>query len=346
MRSIRIKASKNYEVLIGSGMLNNCGELIRKVSKARKAVLVCGDIVEGLYADKVQSSLVSAGFEVFRFVYPHGEQSKNLQTFERLMCFMAENRFDRSDIAVALGGGVTGDLTGFAASAYMRGIDFIQIPTTLLAMVDSSVGGKTAVDLPQGKNLVGAFHQPSLVICDTDSLATLPSEVFSEGCAEIIKYAVLCKPDILTLLENPNDNIEQIIADSISIKQKLVEEDEFDKGSRQLLNLGHTIAHAIEKYTDFELPHGNAVAIGLAVICSVALDEKQSNKVISALQKCGLKTDCEYPFDILCQLMLSDKKCSGDEITLVVPKQIGECELKTIKSSELKGFLKCNECCN
>lgn len=340
MQSIRIKASKCYDVLIDKGIINNCGELIRSITKAKRIVLVCGDIVEKLYADKVQSGLEGAGFEVFRFVYPHGEQSKTLQTFASLMSFMAENHLDRSDIAVALGGGVTGDLTGFAAASYMRGIDFVQIPTTLLAMVDSSVGGKTAVDLPEGKNLVGAFHQPSLVICDADTLSTLPEEVFSEGCAEVIKYAVLCKPDILTLLDNPMENIEQIIADSIKIKQKLVEEDEFDKGSRQLLNLGHTIAHAIEKYTHFEVPHGNAVAIGLAAVCRLALDEKQSGAVIEALKKCGLPTECEYPSEILCQLMLSDKKCSGDEITLVVPKCIGECELKTIKSSELKSYLK------
>lgn len=335
MTQIRINASTEYDVLIGSGLLAGCGRLIRGVSGGLRAVLVCGDTVEALYADTVQKSLEAEGFSVCRFVYPHGEASKSLESFARLLGFMAENHLDRSDIAVALGGGVTGDLTGFAAASYMRGIDFIQIPTTLLAMVDSSVGGKTAVNLPQGKNLAGAFHQPRLVICDTATLSTLPQDIFADGCAEVIKYAVLSRPEILGLLEAPMDNIEKIVSACIEVKRDIVAQDEFDRGTRQLLNLGHTLAHAIEKHSGFEIPHGRAVAVGLAVMCRAFADADCTQAVRKALISAGLPVKCEYPLDELCKLMLSDKKCHGVDITLVIPKRLGCCELENAPAYKL-----------
>lgn len=339
MTRIHIQASSEYDVIIGHGLLEGCGERIRAISRAGRAVIVCGDIVDGLYADTVQSSLESSGFNVFKFVYPHGEGSKNIGTLSRLLSFMAQKHIDRSDIVVALGGGVTGDLAGFAAASYMRGIDFVQIPTTLLAMVDSSVGGKTAVDLPEGKNLVGAFHQPRLVICDADTLATLPKDVFSDGCAEVIKYAVLSRPDILELLESRESSMEALIAACIGVKRDIVAQDEFDRGARQLLNLGHTVAHAVEKHSGFAVAHGRAVAIGLAVMCRAFADSNCTQAVLKALESLELPVSCEYPLEELCKLMFGDKKCHGVNITLVVPHALGSCELRDVKADELFSVL-------
>lgn len=339
MTRVHVSASTEYDVLIGHGLLPDCGEMIRSVSRAKRAVLVCGDIVDRLYADNVRLSLENSGFEVFKFVYPHGESSKDLATFSRLLSFMAQNHIDRSDIAIALGGGVTGDLTGFAAASYMRGIDFVQIPTTVLAMVDSSVGGKTAVDLPEGKNLVGAFHQPRLVICDTDTLTTLPQAVFSDGCAEIIKYAVLNGAYILELLENRSSSMEELIHACVSVKRDIVAQDEFDRGARQLLNLGHTVAHAVEKYSDFTVSHGRAVAIGLAVMCRAFADPSCTQAVLKALESLGLPISCEYPLAELCKLMLGDKKRHGVYITLVIPQAFGSCELRDVPAEDLLAVL-------
>ena len=191
MITVPVKASKEYNIHIGTGLMERAGEYLRTVTKGDSIMLVCGDIVSELYAQPVTEALEAAGYRVARFVYPHGEQSKTPETYLALLNALAENGITRSDTVVALGGGVTGDLAGFAAATYQRGIPYVQMPTTLLAMVDSSVGGKTAIDLPAGKNLAGAFYQPSMVLCDLDTLSTLPGDVFADGCAEVIKYGVI-----------------------------------------------------------------------------------------------------------------------------------------------------------
>jgi len=333
MTEIRVHASSEYSVLIGRGLLERCGEYIRNISGAEKVMLVCGDTVEALYAERAEASLSSAGFEVSRFVYPHGEQQKSLAVLGSLLNAMAEHGMSRSDLAVALGGGVTGDICGFASACYMRGIDYVQIPTTLLAMVDSSVGGKTAVDLDSGKNLAGAFHQPRLVLCDTETLDTLPDAIFAEGCAEAVKCAVLRDTELLSLLSSPRENAQEIIRRCVTLKRDLVEADEHDRGERRLLNLGHTLAHAIEKYTCYTVSHGEAVAMGLSVMT------KGAAAVVEALSSLGLPTECKYDKEELCKLMLADKKRSGDTLTLAVPHSLGCCELKEIKVSELKSFI-------
>ena len=338
MTKLRIEAQRGYDVLIGAGISDGLCELIKPLG-GQRIVLVCGDTVAGLYGEKVRKNLENAGFSVHTFVYPHGESSKNMQTLTQLLSFMAQSGLDRHDLAVALGGGVTGDLTGFAAACYMRGIAYVQVPTTLLAMVDSSVGGKTAVDLPEGKNLAGAFWQPSLVICDTDMLKTLPREIFTDGCAEVVKYAVLRRPELLN-----DSDVEALIAGCIEIKADFVRSDEHDLGLRRLLNLGHTVGHAVETRSGFAMSHGRAVAIGLSVICRAAeahgdCEKGTAKAVTDALSALGLPTACPYPASELCKLISADKKAHGDDITIAIPRRLGECELKSLPMDELYAYL-------
>lgn len=343
--TVRVEASKSYDVIVRRGILKESGEYVRSVSKAQTAVLVCGDIVEKLYADTVAASLENAGFRVLRFVLPHGEHSKNAVELFRLLEFMAENAVTRSDIIVALGGGVTGDLSGFAAAVFLRGIDYVQIPTTLLSAVDSSVGGKTAVDLAAGKNLAGAFKQPSIVLCDPDTLSTLPPEEFASGMGEVIKYGLLCDKELFELLENADSNadIEKIIARCVAIKRDVVAADEFDTGARQTLNLGHTLAHAIEKCSSFTVKHGHAVAIGIVRICRCAhkaglAEEDFSARVAAVCEKYSLPTATSYDNAEMCREILKDKKRSGGSITLVVPRSIGDTILYKLPVEKLEEF--------
>ena len=229
MKTVTVSASRRYDILIERGLLRRAGELVRGVTNAGTVMLVSDDSVWPLYGEAVQKSLVDAGFSVCRFVFPHGESSKCAKTYLALLDALCENQLTRADAVVALGGGVVGDLTGFAASTYLRGIGFIQIPTTLLAAVDSSVGGKTAIDLPAGKNLAGTFYQPCLVLCDPDCLDSLPDEIFRDGCAEVIKYAVLGNAPFFDELKNtpPRTHLEHIIEtlrEECTVRDNLQEE--------------------------------------------------------------------------------------------------------------------------
>lgn len=344
MLTLPINTQKSYKVFIGRGLIDNCGEKVREVCKGSRAVIVCGENVAALYADTVQNSLHGAGFEVFRFTYSGGESAKCGDSFLALLNFMAECELCRSDIVIALGGGVTGDLAGFAAACFLRGIAYVMMPTTLLAMIDSCVGGKCAIDLDRGKNLAGAFYAPALVLCDPDALYTLPEREIKCGAAEAVKYAMLCEPDILPLLGDVNANAEEIIYRCLGIKKRFVEADEFDTGERKFLNLGHTVGHAVEKCSGFRLSHGEAVAIGLAVITKAAekggdCEEGTYDKLEATLSGLGLSIECPYGAEELCKLVLSDKKRSTVDITLVVPKRFGECELKTVRLDKLRDYL-------
>ena len=272
MTIVEVNASKQYRVEIGSGLLPGLGPKAAALGKAKKVCIVSDSNVWPLYGAAADASLHAAGLETCAFVFPAGEASKNGETFLELLNFLAENRLTRSDLLVALGGGVVGDLTGFAAACYQRGIRFIQVPTTLLAAVDSSVGGKTAIDLAAGKNLAGAFWQPSLVLCDTDCLDTLPEEIFREGCAEIIKTAILFDESLFMELVRTGLRFdrEKVIAACVRHKRDIVAADEFDRGQRNLLILGHTFGHAVELLSDFTLSHGRAVAIGTAIAARAA----------------------------------------------------------------------------
>lgn len=253
----------------------------------------------------------------------------------------------RSDVVVALGGGVVGDMVGFAAACYQRGVRLVQIPTTLLAAVDSSVGGKTAVDLPAGKNLIGAFWQPSLVICDTDTLQTLPDAVRRDGCAEIIKYGVLDGAALFSRLENslPDEIPEDILARCVEIKRDIVAADEFDTGARHLLNLGHTAAHAAELLSDYSLSHGSAVAMGL---CSMAracaarglCSEEDAARIEALIKKCGLPTELPYTAEALANAALSDKKRAGSTLPIITVEGLGRCTVRKIAASDYAGWLR------
>ena len=268
MRSIHIKASREYDLLVERGLLDRAGELLREVSAPGMAAIVSDDTVYALYGERTVKALEKAGYRVHSFVFPAGEGSKNLSTYADVLHFLGEHRFSRSDVVVALGGGVVGDLAGFAAATYQRGMGFAQIPTTLLAAVDSSVGGKTAVDLPTGKNQAGSFYQPCIVICDPNTLETLPEEQYRCGCAEIIKYSMLGNAAFFEeLCKTPvREQYEHVIEVCVQMKRDIVGADEYDLGRRRTLNLGHTFGHAVEQCSDFSLLHGEAVAIGMATV--------------------------------------------------------------------------------
>lgn len=346
MERITVTASRTYEILIGSGLLKDAGKYISEVHKPCTACVVAGSNVAPLYADTVLASLKEKGFNTLLFTFPAGEQSKCMSTYEKLLNFLAENRLTRSDILVALGGGVTGDLTGFTAATFLRGIEYIQIPTTLLASVDSSVGGKTAIDLTTGKNLVGAFWQPSLVLCDPDTLSTLPEEIFRAGCAEVIKYGILGNKEFFDELENlhASKQIEHVISVCVKMKRDIVSEDEFDNGARKLLNLGHSFGHAVEARSNFSISHGFSVAIGTAAIAKAAVSkgicsQEDCDRIISVLREYNLPVECPYKAEELLGIALSDKKVSGSSISLIVPESIGKCLIIKVPSTELLSWL-------
>lgn len=332
IRKVHVKTSAQYDVNIGSGILSKCGEIIGGVKKPCRVAIITDSNVEKLYLQKVRQSLEKEGFECISFSFSAGEKSKCAKTFIEILEFLATNKITRSDLAVALGGGVVGDITGFCASCYLRGIDFVQIPTTLLAAVDSSVGGKTAIDLDAGKNLAGAFYQPISVVCDTDTFKTLPERQVSCGYAEVIKYAVLFDEKFFTSLLKGESEIEETVEKCVIFKRNIVSDDEFDRGERQLLNLGHTSAHGIEKASGYTVTHGEAVAIGMVIAEKIARNvgvckEDFSEKLLKILEKYNLPTRCEYSAKEIFEASLSDKKRNGKKIKLVLPERVGKCVL-------------------
>lgn len=343
MRSVTVKTSATYEVLIGSGLLQKAGEAVKKVISPCKAAIVTDSTVVHLYEETVRKSLTEAGFSVCTFVFPAGEASKNIHTLSHLLEFLAKEEMTRTDMIVALGGGVTGDLAGFGAAVYLRGIPFVQIPTTFLAAIDSSVGGKTAVDLEAGKNLAGAFYQPKLVLCDTDVLQTLPEVVFADGIAEALKYGVLGDAALFEKIAGGDfrQDLEEIIETCVSMKRDVVEEDEFDTGKRQLLNLGHTFGHAIEQKSHFQMTHGHAVAIGMHLIAKAAeakgIAEKGTAAAIAkALEQNQLPKETTFSPAEVAEGTLRDKKRRGGTISFVFPKKIGDCEIVKIPVEEVE----------
>lgn len=347
MKSIHVSASRAYDVLIERGLLSRLGELTKANAGGTACALVSDDAVYSLYGERAKQSLEGAGYRVLPFVFPHGEASKTLDTYGRLLNFLCEHHLTRTDPVLALGGGVVGDLAGFAAATYLRGVPFVQAPTTLLAMVDSSVGGKTAVDLPGGKNQAGCFYQPHLVVCDPDTLSTLPEEQYRCGCAEVIKYAVLGGEPLFGELETTpvRAQEEHVIATCVTMKRDVVREDEFDRGARALLNLGHTVGHAIESVSGFSTLHGQAVAAGLAIIARAAAKkgccpEKDAERIVKLLAKYGLPTGAEYPAEPLFQAAMSDKKKEGATLRLTVPEQIGRCREERIPAAELLDWMR------
>jgi len=337
---------KRYSIHIGAGLSHKTGKLAAKLTGPTKAALITDDNVDRLWSEQITKSLESAGFKVSVHVIPNGECSKNIENYIKILAFLSDNKFSRSDTVFALGGGMVGDIAGFAASTYLRGIRFIQIPTTLLAMVDSSAGGKTAVNLDSGKNQVGTFYQPDLVVCDPGLLSSLPDDIFRDGCAEVIKYGAIADRQLFAMLKEPvREQMEEIIERCLAIKSRLVYEDEFDTGARQLLNFGHTFGHAVEKCSGYAISHGKAVAIGMVMAASAAEEMGICNadcriEIKEMVISFGLTHKTDLSGTELLDAMISDKKRSLEEMTLVLPKKIGHCVLKKIPVSDLDPVIK------
>lgn len=346
MKTVEVDAAVRYNIVIDKGILPKSGNMIKEVTSAERVAVITDDTVDKLYSDVVMKSLSDAGFETFKFVFPHGEKSKNISTFSSILEFLAESGLTRTDALVALGGGVVGDVAGFAAASYLRGIDFIQIPTTLLACVDSSVGGKTAIDLKAGKNLAGAFYQPKLVIADFETLSTLTDGIFADGMAEVIKYGVIFDKAFFEFLRDneAKDNLEYVITRCVELKRDIVNADEKEKGVRALLNFGHTVGHAIEKCSGYKIPHGSAVAVGMVIISRAAYkcsfcDENYADIIASLNKKYSLPVSTDFSASELSSAAMADKKRAGDKIKLIIPEALGNCVIKSVPTSELEKII-------
>lgn len=345
METVIVNASKTYEVKIGNGLLDKSGEHCSKVISGNKVLLLTDSNIAPLYLNTVKASFEDSDFTVYPYIITAGEASKNTDNLIKIVTYLAQEQFTKTDAIVALGGGVVGDLAGFCAATYLRGIGFIQIPTTLLACVDSSVGGKTAVNLTVGKNLFGAFYQPDLVLCDPNTLNTLPNEIYADGMAEVIKYGMIWDEEFFSKLEQKELNNSAIIKHCVTIKSEIVSKDETDKGQRQILNFGHTIGHAIEKLSSYTISHGSAVSIGMAIISRALVNSnqlklEQLNRLLALLESYNLPTGCNYSCNELYNAALSDKKRSNDKINLVTVPEIGTSQLSKINISELENYIK------
>lgn len=334
---------ESYPIQTGSGLLDAAGQEILALTPACRVMIVSDENVAPLYLERVQKSLISAGFEVHTHVVKAGEESKSAAVFSELLEAFAEAHLTRTDLAVALGGGVIGDLTGFVSGCYLRGIRFVQMPTTLLAAVDASVGGKTAINLKHGKNLAGLFHQPLAVYCDADTMKTLTPHELADGAAEAIKTGILGDPELFAIYEtgDPENSAVEIISRASAYKAKIVMEDPEEHGVRKLLNLGHTAAHAIEILSSFEISHGHAVAIGTAIVSRAAvkrgiLDKDVSARIINTLKRSDLPVHCPYSAAEMAEIALLDKKAAAKDITVILPERIGHCRMEKIPLTTLE----------
>lgn len=346
MRTITAETwSKRYPIYIGSGISADTGVFAAEKKGPGKSALITDSNVDRFHSAHIRASIERAGFETHTYVIPAGEKSKNISAYVGILDFLSQKRLSRQDTIFALGGGMVGDIAGFAAATYLRGTGLVHIPTTLLSAVDSSVGGKTAVNLEMGKNLVGTFYQPDMVICDTDLLSTLPLDTLREGFAEIIKYGVIADRPLFEMLRKPvKERIEEIIARCLNIKCRLVFEDEFDTGPRQLLNFGHTFGHAVEKCSGYEVSHGKAVAIGMVMAASAATelgicDPECYELIRDMVMIHGLPDSTDIGKEALLDVMLSDKKRSGKGITFVFPEEIGKCRLQKFSETDITMIL-------
>lgn len=331
---------RSYQIIINSGILEQCGEFLARLGLGEKILLVTNPTVYSLYGSTMQKSLREFGFKVTAVEVPDGEEYKNLQQAEKLYDAAFSAGLDRGCPVVALGGGVIGDLAGFVASTYMRGVPFVQVPTTLLAQVDSSVGGKVAVNHPRGKNIIGAFYQPSLVLADLQVLKTLPPRELRAGLAEVIKYGIIrdgsffewLEANLELLLQLDYEALAVAVKQSCQIKARVVEEDETEQGVRAILNFGHTVGHALESLTSYKVyRHGEAVAVGMVAASRMAermglFGTRERERVEKIISRAGLPT--EIPPEIntpeLVRCFYSDKKVMSENLTFVLPVKIGQ----------------------
>ena len=333
---LTVNLGKNsYPIYIENHILSQAGAYISEVFSGKRIMIISDDHVFPLYGNIIEESL-SENFECHHLILPHGESTKSFQSLPEIYSAMLQAKISRSDLVVALGGGVMGDLAGFAASSFLRGVKQVQIPTSLLAQVDSSVGGKVAVDLPEGKNLVGAFYQPSLVLIDPLVLDTLPARFINDGMGEVIKYGCIKDADLFRTLERYSsfedlkEVLPTIIERCVDIKRIVVEHDQFDTGERMLLNFGHTLAHTIEQYYHYEREsHGEAVAIGMYQICRIAQEQSltapgTADRILGLLKNYGLPYECGLPLKDLTGAIKLDKKNLDNRLNVILLKDIGE----------------------
>ncbi|MEC7640795.1 MAG: 3-dehydroquinate synthase [Nitrospinota bacterium] len=346
---------RSYEILIGQGLLAQTGTLLCQAVSASKGVIITHPAINSLYGEKVAASLRQAKVKVDCIEVPEGEDHKSLAEAEKVFGKLLQFNCDRKTVLVALGGGVIGDITGFVAATFMRGIPFIQVPTTLLAQVDSSVGGKTAVNHSLGKNMIGAFYQPKRVIIDLDTLKTLPEEEFRAGLAEVIKYGVIADGDLFDYLDQQAENIlqmdaaclEHIVETSCAIKTQVVQKDEKENRHRMILNFGHTLGHAIEALTNYKkYKHGEAIAIGMVFAAKVSREmgrcpEMVCQRLTDLVEKFGLPSKLpDFQADRLIESMRLDKKTHNEKIRFILTKEIGSIEIvDQISESVLKKIL-------
>lgn len=343
MTKLTVETENPYDILISKDILKDSGDLIAERLKASRIALITDSAVDKLYSETVEKSLDKAGINHIKFTFRAGEESKNLRTYSSLLEQLADSGLNRSDAIIALGGGVTGDMAGFLASTFLRGIKYVQIPTTYLSAVDSSVGGKTGIDLKAGKNLAGCFWQPSLVICDYDTFETLDHNNILSGKAEAIKSGMI--GDISILDDVLSENTEEVIRKSVTVKKQVVEEDGLDTGSRQKLNFGHTIGHSIEQLSGYNLAHGIAVAKGLVAESKAAermgFSSCSASKYLSEfLKRAGYDLSIPYSAEDIMKYAVNDKKVHGSYITVVYPDEIGHCSLQNIPREDLAEYVK------
>lgn len=341
-----------YQIYVGHNLLKQAGKLIRSSTSGSKILIVTHPNLQKLYGAELLGSLETAGYSVTTALIPSGEHSKSFDSYQKLINTLAKNRFTREDIVVAFGGGVISDLAGFVAATYMRGCALIHIPSSLLAMIDSSIGGKTALDLPFGKNLVGAFYNPKAVIVDLELLNSIPAPLLQDSCGELIKYGVLSGSNLfnkISLARNPVQVIDvphrqELIQACVEIKKSIVEVDFKEAGSRKLLNLGHTLGHAIETLSNFELGHGSCVAAGtnmMAKACSKLglCSWKDAEKIAQLTQSYNLPTSTSFTVEELYSTALHDKKSHTDSIDVTLIYGIGDVRIERKSFAELKQLI-------
>ncbi len=350
MIKVEVSASTRYDVLIGENLRNSVGSLIKELFCNKTVAIITDDIVDKLYASEVEKSLTDEGFKTVKFVLENGESNKTAENWLSIISFLADSKLSRDDIVLALGGGVVGDMAGFAAATYMRGINLIQVPTTLLAQVDSSVGGKTAVDLKEGKNLLGAFYQPKMVICDTKTLNTLSDELFADGMAEVIKAGIIGDKSLFEMVQEGDchENIDEIISLAVKFKADIVKEDETEFGVRMKLNLGHTLGHTYEKLSNYEISHGSAVAIGIAEMAKISnkagfCEREAVEEILACLLANKLSTDCNFSSKQVCAETTYDKKRRQNSISFITIHGIGDCRITKIETDKTLEFVSLSE---
>ena len=352
MKKINIDLGKDsYTIYIEKGLLDQAGSYIKPLTKAEKVAIITDSAIDPLYGGRLEASIAAAGFAVRRIVIPAGEESKNADQLLALYAALADFGISRSDLIITLGGGVPGALGGFAAATYLRGVPFVQIATSIIAQVDSSVGGKVAIDLPSGKNQAGAFYQPKAVLIDSQLLATLPERFIRDGLGEVIKYGCIRDAELLSLLERLDEKAlpdywDEIIETCCRIKATVVEHDVYDTGERMILNFGHTIGHAIERFYGFgHYTHGEGVAAGMAMLTArteeLGLTEKGTSQRLEAvLKKYHLPCRVDAAAADLLPFIGHDKKKRGSRMTLIILDRIGSCRLLPVETADLPTYVR------